>query len=166
MATTPRPEPSPQPPLEVEKPRRQLHLPRRKRPSLIPLSPIRQALGNPWEESSPPSRDLHPDAGRQLAALTPAKTLKEAVPIYRQNPPPGYPRIARRKGYEGTVVLEVLVGREGRVSDLRLFHSCGHTVLDEAAADSVRSWLFDPGKLDNDPVEMWVKVPIRFQLKE
>jgi len=110
--------------------------------------------------------DLKSDDEAQVAALTPDKPPREAIPLYRQNPPPPYPRIARRKGYEGTVVLEVLVGHDGRVNDLRVLQSCGHEVLDEAAADSVRSWLFEPGRIGEEPVEMWVKVPIRFHLKE
>jgi protein TonB len=168
VVPTPRPEPSPRPALEEQKP---LAAPAPSPPTaqetepgpLVPgpASP-QQTLGAP----SPPHSDSNSGGERQLAALTPVRALKEAVPIYRRNPPPSYPRIARRKGYEGTVVLEVLVGREGRVSDLRVLQSCGHAVLDEAAADSVRSWLFDPGKLDAEPVEMWVRVPIRFQLKE
>jgi protein TonB len=157
LLPNPRPEPSAATPLSASSALET----RPETPALGPASP-QQTSGVP----SPPRRESDPDGERQVAALTPAKALKEAVPIYRQNPPPGYPRLARRKGYEGTVVLEVLVGREGQVSDLRVFQSCGHAVLDEAAADSVRSWLFDPGKLDNDPVEMWVKVPVRFQLKK
>jgi protein TonB len=91
--------------------------------------------------------------------------LKEAVPAYRKNPPPSYPRTARRRGYEGTVLLEVLVGREGEVKDLRLFESSGHDVLDHAAMKAVMQWAFDPGMRGDEPVEMRVKVPVRFDLK-
>ena len=41
--------------------------------------------------------------------------VHEATPLYRQNPVPEYPLIARKRGYQGTVVLEVLVTREGKV---------------------------------------------------
>jgi protein TonB len=91
--------------------------------------------------------------------------IKEAIPLYRDNPPPRYPRIARRRGYEGTVVLEVLVNTEGRVADYRIIQSCGHPVLDRAAMNSIRNWLFEPGMRGDKKVEMWVKVPIRFELK-
>ncbi len=36
-----------------------------------------------------------------------AAGLIMARPLYRKNPPPQYPKRARRKGYEGTVILEV-----------------------------------------------------------
>lgn len=91
--------------------------------------------------------------------------IREAIPLYRENPPPRYPRIARRKGYEGTVVLEVLVNTEGQVADLRIFRSCGHPVLDKAAMKSIRNWVFEPAMRGDKKVEMWVKIPVRFELK-
>lgn len=93
------------------------------------------------------------------------RTVREATPLYRKNPPPKYPRIARKRGYQGTVILEVLVGRDGNVAGLRLFKSSGYTVLDKVAMASVKDWLFKPGMRGDVKVEMWVKVPIRFQLK-
>jgi protein TonB len=63
------------------------------------------------------------------------------------------------------VTLEVLVNREGRVEDLRLSASSGYSVLDQAALTSVKTWLFDPGTRGGEKVDMWVKVPVRFQLE-
>jgi protein TonB len=90
--------------------------------------------------------------------------VREAKPLYRINPPPSYPKIARRRGYEGTVILEVLVDRNGKVGDLRVSKSSGYRILDRAATASVKDWVFEPGKKGNQNVEMRVKVPIRFQL--
>lgn len=94
-----------------------------------------------------------------------SSTVQEAEPLYRKNPRPEYPRLARRRGYEGTVVLEVLVDEDGTVKDLRLFSSSEHRVLDRAAVASVKKWLFKPGMRGDEPVEMWVRIPIRFRLK-
>jgi len=91
--------------------------------------------------------------------------IQEAIPVYRKNPSPKYPRMARRRGYEGTVVMEVLVNREGRAEDLRLYESSGYPVLDRSAMNSVKNWLFYPGKRGDKEVDMWVKVPVRFKLK-
>lgn len=96
----------------------------------------------------------------------PVQKIRDAIPIYRQNPPPQYPRVARRRGYQGTVVLEVLVNREGRVKKLRVFQSSGYSVLDNSAISSVKGWLFEPGRRGDEKVEMWVKLPVRFELKE
>jgi protein TonB len=123
------------------------------------------------EAASPPEPAEEPTQVAALpseANMTPEPSpsgIREAIPLYRDNPPPRYPRIARRRGYEGTVVLEVLVNKEGKVSDYRIIQSCGHSVLDKAAMKSIRDWLFEPGMRGDKKVEMWVKVPIRFELK-
>ena len=91
--------------------------------------------------------------------------LIEARPLYRENPPPEYPRLARRRGYEGTVLLEVLVDEAGRVKELKLAESSGHAALDRAAEKSVKRWRFTAGRRGEDPVQMWVKVPVRFELR-
>jgi protein TonB len=91
--------------------------------------------------------------------------LTEARPLYRRNPPPEYPRLARRRGYQGTVLLDVLVDKTGRVKELRVEESSGHGSLDRAAKRAVKGWRFSPGRRGDDPVDMWVKVPVRYELK-
>ena len=91
--------------------------------------------------------------------------VREAVPLYKVNPLPEYPRIARKRGYQGTVVLEVLVDQNGRVGDLRLFTSSGYSILDKKAMASVKGWLFEPGMKGDKKLDMWVRVPVRFELK-
>ena len=54
---------------------------------------------------------------------------------------------------------------EGKVADCRIIRSCGHSILDKAAMKSIGNWLFEPGMRGEKKVEMWVKVPIRFELK-
>jgi len=100
----------------------------------------------------------------ETAASSPA--LKEAIPIYKSNPAPDYPAVARRRGYEGTVILDVLVNRSGRVADLRLFQSSGHASLDQTALSSVKGWVFDPARKGQETVEMWVRIPVCFRLRE
>lgn len=105
-------------------------------------------------------------AAPRIALKGPARTpLRQAIPIYKENPSPPYPRMARRRGYEGITILEVLVNREGKVDDVRLSSSSGHPVLDRAAKSSVKKWVFIPAVRGNKKVEMWVKIPIRFQLR-
>jgi protein TonB len=125
--------------------------------SMEPTLPPESAQ-EPYQEAALPGEaDRGPKPSLQ--------NMREAIPLYRENPPPNYPRIARRKGYEGTVVLEVLVNPEGKVDDCRILSSCGYSILDKAAMRSVRNWRFEPGMRRDKKVEMWVKVPIKFQLK-
>ena len=91
--------------------------------------------------------------------------IKTAAPLYKENPRPEYPRLARRRGYQGTVMLDVLVDQDGRVSDLKIAESSGYSILDKKAVSSVKKWIFQPGKKGDHNIAMWVKVPIRFELK-
>jgi protein TonB len=91
--------------------------------------------------------------------------LKIARPLYKQNAAPPYPRRARRLGYEGIVMLKVLIDENGRVDDLTVLESSGHTTLDRAALAAVKNWLFEPGTEGGLKKKMWVKIPIRFDLK-
>ncbi|OGP61437.1 MAG: hypothetical protein A2V65_08130 [Deltaproteobacteria bacterium RBG_13_49_15] len=98
------------------------------------------------------------------AAVT-ATPAREATPMYRLNPPPEYPGIAKKRGLEGTVILDVFVEITGEVRELSVYQPSGHPVLDRAALASVRRWLFEPGMKGDKPVAMWVRVPIRFRLE-
>jgi protein TonB len=151
-----------------EKPSRKMDssfLPRKGHQDYSTGSPGFAAEEGPLEEASqespPPPRASLGGEGQGSAPTA----VREAPPLYRRNPAPGYPLICRKRGYQGTVTLEVLVSREGRVEDLRLSTSSGYSVLDQAALTSVKTWLFDPGTRGGEKVDMWVKVPVRFQLE-
>jgi len=91
--------------------------------------------------------------------------IHKAEPLNFSNPPPDYPRIARLRGYQGTVILNVLVQKDGTVSQIKINKSSGYWMLDQAALLAVKDWMFKPGTSDAGPVDMWVIQPIRFQLK-
>lgn len=87
-----------------------------------------------------------------------------AEPRYRENDRPIYPRMARLKGYEGTALLEVKVGADGRVKDLVVKKSSGYQILDEEALRAVRKWLYLPARRGGTPVPSRMIVPIPFKL--
>lgn len=115
------------------------------------------------------SNSTHQKADVEVAIAVDIKkntpVVRKAFPLYRLNPPPKYPRMARKRGYQGAVVLEVLVNQNGRVGDLRLFTSSGYSILDRKAMESVKVWLFEPGMKGDKKLDMWVRVPVRFELK-
>jgi protein TonB len=135
--------------------------PQAETPPEIPenLSPARASISKDVLE------DAIPEEGIEVASVPPAHPLREARPMYLKNPRPHYPRLARRRAYQGTVVLEVLVDQYGNVSDLRVWKSSGYQILDSSAMNAVRSWLFEPGMRGNEKVAMWVRIPVRFQLE-
>ena len=113
--------------------------------------------------SAPPSPARKSPAAPAASDAVTAVVL--AKPRYSQNPPPDYPSIARRRRYQGTVILDVFVLENGQVGDLRVAESSNYPLLDRAAMKAVRHWQFDPARRDDIEVAMWVKVPIRFDLK-
>ncbi len=99
----------------------------------------------------------------QTTVATPV--ILKATPLYHLNPPPQYPRLARRRGFEGVVVLEALIDVSGRVVGLKVFAVSGHPILDRAALKAVQRWQFRPGTIAGQPQQMWVHVPVRFRLQ-
>lgn len=85
--------------------------------------------------------------------------------LYKKNSLPAYPVIAQRRGYQGIVELMVLVSEKGKISSLKIFKSSGYNSLDRQAVKTVKHWFFEPGKNNGIPQEMWVKIPVKFELK-
>ena len=77
---------------------------------------------------------------------------------------PKYPERARRKGWEGTTLLRVLIDRRGKSKAIQVSQSSGFAALDRAAVKAVKQWRFYPAHNGNGPVESWVRVPIIFRL--
>lgn len=78
---------------------------------------------------------------------------------------PIYPSASIRKEEQGTVLVSVRVGVNGRVIEARLERSSGYADLDKSALREARLWRFVPGTEDGRPTPMWTHVPIKFQLK-
>lgn len=83
---------------------------------------------------------------------------------YLENPPPAYPRSAKRRGIEGTVMLEALISASGDARDIRLVASAGDSLLDEAAREAVRHWRFAPARRGAEAVEAWVRIPVVYKI--
>ena len=98
-------------------------------------------------------------------AIESVSVVHKAKPLDLSNKPPSYPRIAQIRGYQGIVVLRVLVNTKGTVSKLNILKSSGYWILDKSALTTVKDWKFEPGKDGSRKVDMWVEQPIRFQLK-
>jgi TonB family protein len=78
-------------------------------------------------------------------------------------PDPDYSEEARKAKYQGTVVLWVVVGPDGRPRDVRVQRSLG-LGLDEKAMEAVRSWKFEPARKDGQPVAVQINVEVNFRL--
>ncbi len=85
------------------------------------------------------------------------------IPI--TSPAPIYPIEEMRAGISGTVLLELLVGVDGRVLDARILHSSGNRRLDAAAREQIlRNWRFHPTMRNGKPVQALGQLPVVFRL--
>ena len=104
-----------------------------------------------------------------LAALQPALVaqqepgLKTTAPRLIHKVEPEYSPEAREAGLEGTVVLSVEVGTDGKAHDIRVRRSLGMG-LDEKAVETVRAWKFEPGTRDGKPVAVQATIEMNFRL--
>lgn len=77
---------------------------------------------------------------------------------------PEYPELARKAGIEGTVIVRILVDKEGRVRETRLARGVG-AGLDEAAIEAIRRTIYTPAIQNNRPVAVWVAQSVVFRLR-
>jgi protein TonB len=165
QAEPPKPE---QKPVEPPKPR-----PVVKRPPPVPQPVITAPAEAPSPVTAPPPPSVIAPAPPPEPAPAPvaAKPAPVAVtpPVfdadYLLNPAPEYPRLARRMGEEGRVILRVLVSAGGAAEEVQIRTSSGHARLDDVARETVRRWKFVPAKRGSEAVAAWVLVPISFRLE-
>lgn len=86
-----------------------------------------------------------------------------SAPVAIYSPDPDYSDEARKAKYQGTVVLNVIVGPDGRVHNPKVARSLGMG-LDEKAIEKVLVWKFKPATKDNKPVAVEVSVEVSFNL--
>ncbi len=87
----------------------------------------------------------------------------EAAKIIFQ-PTPEYPALAKMARIQGTVRLEAVISRDGRVEDLKVLS--GHPLLVKAAVEAVSRWRYQPTLLNGEPVEVLTTIDVNFRLGE
>lgn len=90
--------------------------------------------------------------------VAPDEQMKKLVYSVR----PVYPETARLARVQGTVRMEVLVGKDGRVEEVNVLD--GPSLLIEAAREAVRQWRYAPTVIDEDPVPVLTTVNVDFRL--
>lgn len=172
----PKPKPPPEP---VHRPKPKPKVKRSAKP-IKPMPPpvpepppVKETDAPPQTDDAPPLQEDHPphEAPDDVALSPPpaeetGAAVEVSVPLYDVNPPPNYPRVAQRRRCEGTVLLDVFVDKAGRAAEIKVARSSGYAVLDRSAKADVSRWHFKPARKGTKTVEMWVKVPVRYKLKD
>ena len=79
-----------------------------------------------------------------------------------QSVDPVYPPLAQQARIQGVVRLNVIIAKDGHISNITLIS--GHPVLVPAAQEAVKQWLYRPTLLNGDPVEVSTVVDVQFML--
>jgi periplasmic protein TonB len=84
------------------------------------------------------------------------RKIKDAAPVY--------PEVAARGNIEGVVLLELAIRPDGHVADVHVVRSI--PLLDKAAMEAARRWVFTPTLFRGVPVGVTMTVSVRFSLKD
>ena len=68
---------------------------------------------------------------------------------------PRLPESAEKRRLSGDVILAVLIGVDGKVTDVRIARSSGKPILDQAAQEGARKCRFVAATVDKVPVPSW-----------
>lgn len=117
-----------------------------------------EAIEIPTEEIK--QAELQKETKEELGAMV------EAVPLEYVNAAPEYPWLARRRGWEGTVVVGARVEQDGLPSSVEVQESSGYKILDDAAVAAIRQWRFKPAQSGRLTFRSTITIPVRFQLVE
>lgn len=86
------------------------------------------------------------------------------APSFLKRVMPEYPRLARRLGKEGKVVLRLFIDGHGKLLSVEVIEKAGHG-FDEAAIEAVKASSFQPARLNSRPVNCKAILPISFRLQ-
>ena len=115
------------------------------------------ATGAPTDDAiAPPAEEALPPLGTHVWAEQYPEPITQFTPAY--------PEIARQAGVEGLVIVNVLVGKTGRVLDARLDAKRQVPMLNESALAAARLWVFTPAFANGRPVAVWTAIPFNFVL--
>jgi len=101
-----------------------------------------------------------PDAPPPVQAVRVGGVIKE--PKKLKHVPPNYPDIAKQARVQGVVILECTISPQGKVTDVKVLR--GIPLLDAAAIDAVKQWVYTPTLLNGVPVPVIMTVTVNFKL--
>ena len=113
-------------------------------PELAATPPAPAASKQP-SAAPPPRRAGKPQVSSNVTAAGEASAGAASRMAAGKMPPPIYPAEARRKGQSGSVLVEFMVGIDGRVLSAFAKEASPWPLLNNAALTTVRSWTFPPG---------------------
>jgi len=91
------------------------------------------------------------------------KNSNVKAPQAKFTPAPEYSAIAQYENYRGVVIMNIIVGTDGKIDRVRLARPLGMG-LDEAAVAAVQTWRFQPSTHNGQPVAVEMNIEAAFNL--
>lgn len=136
------------------------------------LSPQQQTAPEPQKIA--PNEELTNTENQPVMLASPDNHKNNGVhvdpiitePVFANTPtPPSYPKLARKRGQEGIVLLEVWLDEWGKQLKLAILESSGAKLLDQAAVAAVSNWQFEPHTVNGVGTTSRVHIPVEFALR-
>jgi TonB family protein len=126
------------------------------------------ATADDWVHKALAAKKQKAESGQRAGAasgMTPQRitiggNVQESKLVNRT--PPVYPPLALQARLSGVVHLAAIIGKDGRVLDLKAIG--GHPLLVPAALEAVKQWVYQPTLLNGNPVEVATQVDVFFTL--
>jgi protein TonB len=103
-----------------------------------------------------------PDAPPPVQPVRVGGQIKEPKKVKHVNPV--YPDIAKQARVQGMVILECVISPQGKVTDVKVLR--GLPLLDAAAEEAVKQWIYTPTLLNGVPVPVIMTVTVNFRLSQ
>ena len=111
-----------------------------------------------WEDLEFGLRSSGAGIAEKPRAQVPAELMQRLL-VHRVEPV--YPAEARKQRLEGTIALNIVVGRDGSVLSVRPLN--GPDVLARAAMEALRWWKFEPYRINGEPAAVETTVAVEFK---
>jgi len=105
---------------------------------------------------APVEPPLPPDVVRATGDIMPPRLIKKVAPAY--------PEEALQAGVEGVVILEVQTDKNGKIVRVKVLKSV--PMLDEAAIEAVKQWVYEPLIINGEPKGVIFTVTVSFKLQK
>lgn len=106
---------------------------------------------------------------KNILSKSASKKIFQSSASYRigseNNPHPSYPLLARKKGWEGRVIIQANIDKKGNVKFIKVSESSGFKILDDVSLKTLKTWKFKPAMLGSKFVDDTVYIPVKFVLK-
>ena len=136
-------------------------------PSPAPAAFVVPAPPPPEPIPAPPAPEIVVQAPPAPPAPPPAPKIIPASAVQYLDPPaPEYPRLSKRNGESGRVMVRVYIDIAGLPHNVQVSSSSGHPRLDDAATVAVQRARFKPYTENGQAVAGWTIVPINFELEK